>query len=351
MDNGECVDAIQAYFECGKNSAAALRLYGNRFPDRLRPSADKFGRLVRNLRNFGSFKKPKINARVIQNQNLELSVLLYVEENPNTSTREIAHYMQVSHSTVQYILKKHKFFPYKPRKVHALGENDPQRRVQFCTVFMNKLREDPIFYRRVLWSDECTFGKNGVFNRNNHRHWSTENNHVVVQHNFQNRFSVNVWCGILGDRLVGPFFVEGNLNQEKYNNLLRNEIGDYLDELPLAELNRVVFQQDGATPHNARMNTDFLNNYFGVRWMGTYGPIRWPARSPDLNPLDFFLWSYIQDHVYLTPPDTRDDLVRRIVQVCHEIPPNLILNAAVGVNRRCQMCLEQNGANFEHLIH
>lgn len=350
MDYGECVDMIQAYFECGQIAAAALRLYGNRFPERVRPSADKFQRLVENLRNFGSFKKPKSTAREIQNQDLELNVLLSVEENPDTSTRDIASQMQVSHTTVRYILKKHKFFPYTPRKVHALGENDPQRRIQFCTFFINKLREDPIFYRCVLWSDECTFGKNGVFNRNNHRHWSRQNDHVMVERNFQNRFSLNVWCGILGERLVGPFFIQGNLNQEKYNSLLRNEISNYLDELPLAELNRVVFHQDGATPHNARINTDFLHNCFGDKWIGTYGPTRWPARSPDLNPLDFFLWSYMQDKVYLTSPASRDELQRRIVQVCNEIPPNILLNAVMGVNRRCQRCLEQNGGNFEHLF-
>jgi hypothetical protein len=133
--------------------------------------------------------------------------------------------MQLAHSTVQYIIKKHNFFPYKPRKVHALGANDPQRRVRFCTFFLNKLRQDPIFYRCVLWSDECTFGKNGGLTEIIiHRHWSRENNHVVVEDNFQNRFSVNVWCGILGDRLVGPFVIEGNLNQQTYNNLLRNEV-------------------------------------------------------------------------------------------------------------------------------
>jgi hypothetical protein len=82
--------------------------------------------------------------------------------------------------------------------------------------------------------------------------------------------------------------------------------------MPLAVLNRIVFHQDGATPHNARIHVAFLNDNFGARWMGTYGPIRWPARSPDLNPLDFFLWGYIRDNVYLTPPGTREELRRKV---------------------------------------
>jgi hypothetical protein len=70
------------------------------------------------------------------------------------------------------------------------------------------------------------------------------------------------------------------------------------------------------------MHVAFLNDNFGARWMGTYGPIRWPARSPDLNPWDSFLWGYIRDNVYLTPPGTREELRRKVMQVCQEIPQN-----------------------------
>jgi hypothetical protein len=58
----------------------------------------------------------------------------------------------------------------------------------------------------------------------------------------------------------------------------------------------------------------------------------------------------IQDNVYLTLADNRDDLVRRIiVAVCEQIPPEFLLNAAKGVSGRCRMCLRENGGNFEHL--
>jgi transcriptional antiterminator len=111
--------------------------------------------------------------------------LLHVEVNLNTSTLEIAQHLQVSQQTVQRILKKHKIFPYILRKICALFGNDPQRRTEFCAYFISKLKEDAIFYHRLLWSDECTFGKKGVVNLNNHRHCSWGNNHVVVEQNFK----------------------------------------------------------------------------------------------------------------------------------------------------------------------
>jgi hypothetical protein len=99
------------------------------------------------------------------------------------------------------------------------------------------------------------------------KQFDNNNNNVAVEENFQRRFSVNVWCGIFGDRLVGPFFIDSSLNQTKYHYLLSNEISNFLDEIPLAVLNRVVFHQDGAIPHNAHMNFVFLNrlNYVGER--------------------------------------------------------------------------------------
>jgi hypothetical protein len=91
---------------------------------------------------------------------------------------------------------------------------------------------------------------------------------------------------------VGPFFIDSSRSNKISYYLLSNEISNFLDEIPLAVLNRVVFHQEGAIPHSARMNFVFLNheNHFGERRMGAYGAIRWPATSPDLNPLDFFIF-------------------------------------------------------------
>ena len=43
---------------------------------------------------------------------------------------------------------------------------------------------------------------------------------------------------------------------------------------------------------------DVLNERFPDAWNLTGGPIPWPPRSPDLSPLDFFLWGYIKNIVY-----------------------------------------------------
>jgi len=51
-------------------------------------------------------------------------------------------------------------------------------------------------------------------------------------------------------------------------------------------------------------NIWFLDATFSNRWIGREGPTHWPPRSPDITPLDFFLWGYVKDKVFSTPvPD------------------------------------------------
>ncbi|KAI8784581.1 hypothetical protein BgiBS90_014108 [Biomphalaria glabrata] len=58
------------------------------------------------------------------------------------------------------------------------------------------------------------------------------------------------------------------------------------------------FQQDGAPPHYHRDVHAYLNHNVPGEWIGRRGPIEFPACSPDLTPLDFFLWSTVKDEVY-----------------------------------------------------
>ena len=64
------------------------------------------------------------------------------------------------------------------------------------------------------------------------------------------------------------------------------------------------YQQDGAPPHFARCVRNLLTEKFHHQWIGRGGPIEWPARSPDLTPLDFYLWGHVKSIVYRQPPNT-----------------------------------------------
>jgi len=44
---------------------------------------------------------------------------------------------------------------------------------------------------------------------------------------------VNVWCGLLGNKLIGPFVFDNNLTGNTYEVFLRNELTGLLEDILL----------------------------------------------------------------------------------------------------------------------
>ncbi|GBM28678.1 hypothetical protein AVEN_116695-1 [Araneus ventricosus] len=65
---------------------------------------------------------------------------------------------------------------------------------------------------------ESTFTREGMFNSHNFYVWSEENPHATRTRAAQERFSVNVWAGIVGDHLVLPYLLPEHLTGA--NNLI-----------------------------------------------------------------------------------------------------------------------------------
>lgn len=60
------------------------------------------------------------------------------------------------------------------------------------------------------------------------------------------------------------------------------------------------------------------------RRVGRNGPILSPPRSPDTTPLDFFLWGYIKDRVYVTLVLDINTLKRRIIEAFATITDEML---------------------------
>ena len=147
---------------------------------------------------------------------------------------------------------------------------------------------------RILFTDEANFYINGEVNRQNLRYWSDTNPYWMSPSKIQGAGKVVVWCGIWGNKIVGPVFIDTNLNAAIYLNMLQDNImPSLLNEA--GEFPR-YFQQDGAPPHYGICVRRWLDQQFPHSWIGCRGPMEWPARSPDLNPLDFYLWGVLEGH-------------------------------------------------------
>jgi len=112
----------------------------------------------------------------------------------------------------------------------------------------------------------------------------------------------------------------------------------------------MYFQHDGAPPHSSRNVQNLLNAIYPNKWIGRGGPQNWPARSPDLTPLDFFLWGHLKNYIYREPIQSRRELNDRILGALATITPNMIHNAGQNLIRRARLCIQMNGTQFEHLL-
>lgn len=274
-----------------------------------------------------------------------------VRNDPSTSTRRVAAQLPVSNWQVWRVLNRDKMHPYHTMKVQELLPVDLQRRLDFCYLMKRKLEEDNNFIKNILWTDECTFTKAGYFNTHNEHTWATQNPRVVKVTRTQFRFKVNVWAGIVDHHLVGPFIIDGNLSSEMYMRFLRDELPILMENIPLSVRRRIIFQQDGAPPHTTNAVKDYLNDTFTQPWIGRNGPIVWPSRSPDLTPMDFYLWGHYKQEVYSTPSTTREELIDKIYLAAHKMQQALNnMNLDNEVRRRLDACIEVNGRHFEQYL-
>lgn len=71
-----------------------------------------------------------------------------------------------------------------------------------------------------------------------------------------------MWCDILKNQIIGPFFIEGTLNGQKYVDFLTNELRTLLKDVPLEYRARMWFQHNGCPARNALIAHNVLNRIF-----------------------------------------------------------------------------------------
>lgn len=160
------------------------------------------------------------------------------------------------------------------------------------------------------------------------------------------------WCGIFKDRIVGPFFFRNTMNSERSLEFLNDKISDFINNLPIIKRQRIWYQHDGAPCYTTRNVREYPLQTFNGRVLGRFVEFAWPARYPHLNPLDFFLWIYLKQKVYVNnrPFDNIDHLERTIQGACDVINPAVIRNVIKAFSKRTIKCLERNGGQVEMYI-
>jgi hypothetical protein len=146
--------------------------------------------------------------------------------------------------------------------------------------------------------------------------------------------------------LVGPHVLPHQLTGNRYRDILSHDLAKLLEDVPLAVKARVWYTHDGAPAHFSRAVRDVLNNTYQDRWIGRGGHTAWPPRSPDLNPLNFYLWGHLKTLVSAAPVDNEVALV----DACQTIRnyPGSFERMQRTMMRRVEACIESHGGHYGH---
>ena len=73
----------------------------------------------------------------------------------------------------------------------------------------------------------------------------------------------------------------------------------------------------------------------------------WSPFSPDLNPLDYFVWSYVENITNMTSHNTKASLIAAIRQVFAELPPALVEKKCSQFQIRIEVVIKAEGGYTE----
>ena len=129
--------------------------------------------------------------------------------------------------------------------------------------------------------------------------------------------------------------VEGNINADKYQEILDNNLWPVLARhFPSGNY---IFQDDNAPVHRARSTQNYLHRN-GITTMS------WPAQSPDINIIEN-LWLFIKRKLQgrIDRIQNRDDLFREIQRIWTDISPEYVKSLYQTIPRRLLSVIRLKG--------
>lgn len=206
-----------------------------------------------------------------------------------------------------------------------------RRRLEWCQERRNWDQE----WNHIVFSDESRFnlmshdGRVFIRRRQGERHQAAC---IVLRHTAPQR-GVMVWGAISYDARSRLLHIRGTLTGQRYRTeIVEAEVVPFLRRLPGA-----TFQQDNARPHVAQNVLESLATH-------AIPVLPWPARSPDLSPIEH-VWDMIGRRLTRLPqpPATEDDLWRGIQAAWADIPQATIQTLIRSMPRRIEAVLRARG--------
>ena len=233
--------------------------------------------------------------------------------------------------------------PFKMMHRHELTNCHVAMRAQKCRKILKDIDEGTL--PNLVFTDEKKFDIEQVVNQQNDRVWASSSateERIVTRH--QNPQSVMIWAAVTGTGRSLVLFVPSGvkLNSQRY-------VADILEGcLPpwgnyYFQNKPWTLQQDFAPSHGSK----FTQSWIQRKIPSFINKENWPARSPDLNPLDYSIWSILENKVCSTPHPTVEALKAKLLKEWDAIPQETLRAACVSFTARLKAVVKNKGRYLE----
>ena len=282
--------------------------------------------------------KDQDNARKVRSVAWIKKLQELIDLDHTRSLSDLSTEMECGKSTVALAIKEDlKYRSYRRQTGQFLSKKLMERRVLKCCKLLNMLKhpKEP----RMLWffSDEKNFCQDQVHNSQNHR-WLAKTPfpkkkgqkkrvaRTDIPRVMKTKFPATVMIlGVVsseGDVMPPHFFEAGlKINTDVYLDVLEKVVVPWCKSVAGDRL--WVWQQDSAPTHMSKKTQAWLQDR---EVSGVYSHVpfsHWPPSSPDCNPLDYFVWSYVETMTNRKAHPTKGSLVAAIKAEFAKMDPAL----------------------------
>jgi inhibitor of nuclear factor kappa-B kinase subunit alpha len=314
---------------------------------------------LRKLRTTGSVERaagsgrPK-SSRTEDNIAAVNELVQSQEDKPKThlSTRQIARELNLTQTTVRRIIHNDlELKCLKRRRAQELTTANRQSRLVRARQLLQRFSVSDVGF--IFFTDEKLFTVAAPSNTQNDRLYVprsvskkqiSSDRLLRTRTTFSKSLMVSVGISKLGRTEL--IFVDpgAKINGQYYRDVMLAQ--HLLPQMRHIAGDMFIFQQDSAPAHRARETIEYLSRnapYF-------IGPEMWPPNSPDLNPLDYSIWSIMEQRVYQQRIQNTDELRQCLVSVWNDLEQHLIDTAIDQWRRRLAKCVREKGSHFEHKL-
>ena len=330
-------------FQAGTNPSEIFNLL--KFPN----SRRKF--IYRTIERYevtgGITDKPRSGRpRSVTTQRLKKALRERIRRNPLRSMSKMAKELKVSHKSIGRVVKNDlEMRSFKRKRVHHLTTLVKAKRTSRSKGLLKRHAIHGL--ESFLFSDEKLFTIEEATNTQNGRIISSSVSSIPelrYVNRIQKPLSVMVWAGISSIGRTPLIFVPVGvkIDTQTYRELILEPVIQDLSK-PMFYGKPLVFQQDGGPAHTSNATQAWLRNnnpdYIQKEER--------PPYSPDLNLMDYSIWSILETRACSKSHTNVDSLKKSSCREWERIPQEILRATIEAFPKRLKVVIERKGGFIE----